>query len=105
MMRNEELRLLTKRVPQVLVELGEQLRIRSHSLHFAELQPLRREIADERVRALVSQHAPHLPLQDGGLFQLAVRRDIEQFIVGDAAPEEERQPRGQFDIAYAKRAS
>jgi hypothetical protein len=33
--------------------------------------------------------------------KLAAGRDIEQFVVRDAAPQEERQPRRQLDIADA----
>ena len=41
----------------------------------------------------------HLLLQHGGVLQSASLRKLEQLIVGNAAPQEERQPRGQLEIA------
>ena len=53
----------------------------------------------KRVGAPVGQHAPHLLRQHGRVLQLPARRDVEQLVVGNAPPQEERQPRGQLEIA------
>ena len=61
------------------------------------------KLVDQRSRARVGQHPPHLPLEHRRLVQLAARRHVEQLVVRDAAPEEERQPRRQLEIADAIR--
>ena len=38
-------------------------------------------------------------LEDGWIFEPALFSQIEKFIIGDAAPDEKRQTRGQFEIA------
>ena len=64
-----------------------------------QVEPLAGEVLDERVRARVVEHAPHLLAQRRGLVELVVDGEREQLVVGDAAPEEERQPRGELDVA------
>ena len=49
----------------------------------------------------IRQHAPHLLLEHGWILQLALRGELDQFVVGNAAPQEERQPRRQLEIADA----
>ncbi len=46
----------------------------------------------------VGHHAPHLRRQHVRVLQPSARRLVQQFVVGDAAPEEERQPRRQLEI-------
>ena len=67
------------------------------------MQPLRGEVVDERPRSRVGQHAPDLPLEDRRLVQLAGDRHVQQLIVRNAAPQEEREPRRQLEIADAIR--
>ena len=55
------------------------------------------------LRPRVGQHPPHLLLEHVGLAELARARDVEQLVVGDAAPQEERQPRRQLEVADAVR--
>src|SRR5580658_5014659 len=43
----------------------------------------------------------HLLLQDGRLVKLVLTGEIDQLVVRNTAPKEERQPRSQFQIAYA----
>ena len=49
----------------------------------------------------VGQHAAHLRLEHRGLAQAPRRGQVEQRVVGHAAPEEERQARRQLDVADA----
>ena len=67
----------------------------------AQIQPLRREVVDQRLGALVGQHAAHLLLEHRGVLEAPVHRGIEQLVVGNAAPQEERQPRRQLEIVDA----
>ena len=54
----------------------------------AHAQPLKREIRRQCLRARIRKHSTHLLLEHGGIFQLALYGDINQLIVGDAAPQE-----------------
>ena len=49
----------------------------------------------------VLQHPPDLLLQDRGILELALFGDGEKFLIGNAAPEEERKARCQFDVGDA----
>ena len=85
---------------QTLVIEGILGRIDHHFLDPAQIQPLGGEIVHQRVGgARVGQHAPHFFLERCGLGELSVFRQGQQMIVGDAAPQEKRQARGQFQIA------
>src|SRR5262249_45348132 len=101
----EELGLARERGAQVLVELrfGEQLRIGRDSHETAQLEPLRGEIFHQRLRPLVGQHAPDLPLQHDRLAELPAPREVEELIVRNAAPEKEREPRGELYVAQTIR--
>ena len=94
----EQLDLADHRATQVVVEVGELERIGLLVAQVAEVQPLAGEILDERMRLRVREHAPHLPIQHRRLLQLAFRRRVEQVVVRDAAPEEERQPGRQREV-------
>ncbi len=65
----------------------------------AQPQPLSGEIRREIERAAIGEHPARLLLELSGLTQLASNGGVEQFIVRDAAPQEERQSRCQFEIA------
>ena len=69
--------------------------------HFGapEIQPLRCEIVDERIdRAGVGQHPAHLLLEYRRIRELSALRQIEQALIGDTAPQEERQAGRQFNV-------
>ena len=55
------------------------------------------------LRLGIGQHAAGLLLEHSRLVQLALDRHVEQRIVGNAAPQEEREPRREFEIADAIR--
>ena len=63
------------------------------------MQPLPGEILDQRVRLRVGQHPPGLLREHGRRLQRALRRHPQELVVGNAAPEEERQARRQFEVA------
>ena len=70
-------------------------------VELAQAEPLRREVRDERVGFRVREHAADLALEHRRLRKLAGRGRREQRLVGDAAPEEERQARRELDVADA----
>ena len=60
-----------------------------------------REILDERARFRISEHASDLRLENRGVFQFRPSRQIQKFIVRNAAPEEERETGGQLQVAQS----
>ena len=67
-------------------------------LQVANLQPLAGEVLDEGTRLRVLEHAPRLCFQHVRLLQVCLAGQLEQFLVGHAAPQEIRQPAGQFPV-------
>jgi hypothetical protein len=99
----EELGLLAERLAQRLVEFGKQVGVGHGVPEVAQLEPLRGEVLDQRAGPFVGQHPPHLALEHGGVAQRSARRQVEQFVVRDAAPEKEREPGGQLHAGQAVR--
>ena len=95
---DEQLGFLRHRFAQVFVEFGIQLRIGDEAGNLAQLEPPCREPLDERIRARIAQHAAHLLLEHRGIFQLAARGRIQQLLVGNAAPQEERELRREVQL-------
>ena len=85
--------------PQALVELGIALLVRLHLRQVPQVQPLACEVADEGV-ATAGRPPSAAPAASStaGVAQPAAFRQVEELVVRDAAPEEERQPRGQLQI-------
>ena len=99
----EQLRLAAEGPAQGLVEVGEDDEVGRDRGQVAQVQPLGREVGDQRRRPPVGEHAPHLGLEHRGVAQLAAGRGLDQLVVGQAAPEEERQPRRQLEVAHPVR--
>ena len=90
---DEEPRLLGHRVAQPLVEIREQAIVGPlHRDEVAQKQPLPGEVLDKVCRAAIGDHPTHLLIEHLRRVQRAARPQIDQLIVRDAAPEEERQP-------------
>src|SRR2546421_12887771 len=68
-------------------------------LQVPQVQPLAGEIFDQRARPFVGQHAAYLLLQHGGCPELPRSREVQQFVVGNAAPQKERQSAREVRIA------
>ena len=92
----EQLGLLHHRLAQRVVE-GRRVRIQA--LQVAHFEPLLREVLDEPRRAAIGEQAANLLIQVPP--QLVLRGHVDELVVRQAAPEEERQPRGEFQIAQA----
>ncbi len=95
----EQQRFFLEGVAQVVVEIGEGLGGGGLGVQAAEVQPLAGEVHHELLGSRVGQHAKRLALQHFGVAELVVYGQIHQLVVGDAAPQEERQAIGEFDIA------
>ena len=83
---------------QVVVEVR---RFGLNGRQLAKIEPLAGEILDERVGLAVGEHPLHLLLQRRRVAQPALGRQVEQLVVRNAAPQEEREARGELDVADA----
>ncbi len=70
-------------------------------LQLAQIQPLTGEILGQGLGARIVQHARDLLLEHSGPAELLLLSHAQQFLVGNAAPQEEGQARRQFEIADA----
>ena len=86
-------------MPQPSAEIGELVLVRLHGGGVAQRQPLAREVADQGLRPRVGEHALDLCLEDGRDAQLPALGHVEQLVVRNAAPEEERQAGRQLQVA------
>ena len=68
-----------------------------------DVEPLEREVFDERLRALVGQHSFHLCGQNTRVSESRCFGQLEQLLIGQAAPQEERQPRRELEVAQRAR--
>src|SRR5262249_46258443 len=56
------------------------------------------EVVAKRLGARISEQPPHLAFEDLGLAQLPLDSDVQEPVVGNAAPKEERQPGGELHV-------
>ena len=85
---NEQLGFTLERIHQREVVVWIALGIDDDFGHAPKVEPLRREVVDERIgRARIGEHALHLPLEHERIAQLALFGKREQLIVGDAGPQ------------------
>ena len=100
--RDEELGLALEGLQQALVVGRIPIGIDDDLAHPAQVQPLRRESVNERaVGTRIRQHPAHFALENRRARELVALGQVEQALIGDAAPQEERQARGDFKIAQA----
>jgi hypothetical protein len=90
----EQFRLLSHGFAQGRVDVRELTCIRFVRSNVSHFQPLFDEITQEPRRTAIREHAANLIRQRTRLFQPAARGDIQQLVIGNAFPQEERQPRG-----------
>ena len=77
---------------QILTEIRKQVFVRLHRRRISQAQPLPSEIGDERFGPWIREHATGLGVKDGRVPQLPAFRDIQQFVVGNTAPQKEGEP-------------
>ena len=97
----EQLHLALEGQRQRVAVVGKEERIGHDVGQPAQRQPLPGEVGGEGLGARVGQHPPRLPLEHRRLVQACPSRQVQQLVVGDAAPEEERQTRGEREVADA----
>ena len=95
----EELRLAAEIEAEVLAEIGEQIFVGGRAFDRPQLKPLTGEVGRQRFGPRVGQHPLDLLFEHSRLSERALRRRVQELVVGDAAPEEERHARRQIDIA------
>ena len=99
---DEQLGLAPEGLQQRLVVVRVAVRVDHHLLDAAQVEPLSREVAHQRVLGPgIGQHAAHLLFQDRRIGELPPLGQRQQAVVGDAAPQEERQARGDLQVAQA----
>ena len=64
--------------------------MRLRELQIPQVQPLPGEIVHQRRGAVVGQHPPHLAFEHTRLRERAVLDALEQLVVQNTAPQEER---------------
>ena len=92
-----------KPLPQFVVPVGIENAVGRGRRQIPQIEQLRSEVADESVGSRVGEHAPHLLLQHTGIAELLLTGEVDQLVVRNAAPEEERQTRSQLQVADAIR--
>ena len=90
-------------LPQLVVPVGIEDAVGRGRRQVAQIEQLLGEVRDQRVRPRVGEHAPHLLLEHASAAQPPLRRDGDQLVVRNAAPQEERQPRRELEIGDAVR--
>ena len=66
----EQLGLALEAAPQVVVEVGELVGVGLRVPNVPKVQPLTREVSDQRLRLWVGKHAPRLSLEHRRVFSL-----------------------------------
>ena len=94
----EQLRLLPETLPQIIVKIAKQIPTRNHRINVPQPQPLPRKIGSQIERPPVRQHPPRLPFQFTRRAQRPASGEVQQRIIRHTAPQEEGQPRSQFQI-------
>ena len=89
--------------PDPRIVVGKTVEIWGRGHHPVEPQPLAGKVVSQSPAAGISEHPLHLLIENVVLQQRAVAGNGEQCLVGEAAPEEKRQPRRQF-VAVEQRS-
>ena len=96
----EQFRLTAHGLQKIIVGIRIKVDVGIGIRQATEVQPLRCEILCQRLRTRVGQEALYLSLEDGGVAEFPLICYRDQFFVRKAAPEEVRQPGGEFQIAH-----
>src|SRR5207244_13098328 len=96
-------RLALEGLTQIVVEVKEQFRTGSEARHVADVEPLAREVARQRIRERIGEHPRHLVFEYGRIVKRLLLRDAQELVIWDAAPQEERQTRSQLHVGNAIR--
>src|SRR5439155_25515700 len=86
---HEQLGLEAEGLTKVVGEIRVQAHVRIDGRQVAQPEPLSGEVTREIVRARIGEHPAGLSLEYVRLAQLASNGRIEEFVIGDTAPEKE----------------
>ena len=95
----EELGFPLERPRQRVAVVRVEERVRHDVDQPPQRQPLPREVDGEGPRPRIGQHPPHLLFEHRRIPQLVRVGEVEQLVVGPAAPQEERQARRERQVA------
>src|SRR6187549_3853603 len=84
---------------QAVVEVREDDRVRIDLFECPHLQPLKGETGHERFGSRIGQQSTHLRFENSRRGQRTALGRRQQFIVGGASDQEERETRRQFNVA------
>src|SRR5205814_695933 len=90
---------------QIVVPVGIEDAVGRCRREISQIEQLGAEVVDQRVRAMIGQHPPHLLLEYHWRAQASLARDRNQLVVWNAAPEKEGEARRQLEIRDAIRAA
>src|SRR5438132_8428104 len=90
-------------LPKIVVEVGISFAVGLHGFETPGLQPLSREVFNQRLGPGISEHAPDLRLEYVRTAQRSLLGLAQQFLVGHAAPQKVGEPRCQFVLASLPR--
>ena len=99
----QHLRLTAETLSQRIVPVGIAGGNRRRRFQISQIEPLSREVVHQGFGSRIGEHAPNLLFEHRRIVEFSLARDVDQFVVGNAAPQEKRQPGGQFQIANAIR--
>src|SRR5262245_35729238 len=95
----EQFRFASKRLPQSIVKVRKVLLDGNDSRKVMQEQPLSCELLHKRAEPWIRDHSADLPVQYRRILQPVLLGQTQQFLVRNTTPEEERQSRGNFEIA------
>ena len=88
----KQLRLALEGLPQIVVEIRKDVGVGNNPLQVAQLQPLPGEVPDEGVGPRIGKQPPDLLRKDIRPVKPLLTGRGQQFLVRNAAPQEEREP-------------
>ncbi len=101
----EELGFLLHVAAQFGSEFRELRGIGLEAFEVARLEPLAAEVFDQSARFGIEQHAVDLRVENFGIAEAVLRGELEELVVGQAAPQEIREARGELEIVEASAGS
>ena len=79
-------------------EFGELDGIGLEAVEVASLEPLAAEVFDQSARFRIEQHAVDLRVENFGIAEAVLLRELEELVIGQAAPQEIGEARGELEI-------
>src|SRR5579864_1461559 len=97
----EQLGLALEALTQLVVPIRVEDAVGRSRRQISQIKQLISEVLHQSIRLRVGQHAPDLPFQHRRSVKLVLARNGNQFVIRNAAPEQEGQAGSQFEIGNA----